>query len=271
VLPALPVIVGIAYAVAGAFGVAGVGAGGFTTVRVVRVLTDGGVWRGVAWTVATAGASTTLAAILAAILALSFRATGVVERIGRAATLLPFPIPHVVAAAGGVMLLGQSGVLSRAAAALGMVGTPSQFPALVLDRTGIGFALTLGWKETPFLAFFAITALATRGAALEEVARTLGAGSWQTLRRVVLPLLWRGMRPAAAAAAIFIAGSYEAAALLAPTDPLPLPIATYERYEAVDLTMRGDAYVLVLLGLALAALAVVAFEWGRAARELPDR
>ena len=159
------------------------------------------------------------------------------------------------------MLLGQSGVLSRAAAALGMVNTPSQFPALVLDRTGIGFVLTLGWKETPFLAFFAITALATRGAALEEVARTLG----------VLPLLWRGMRPAAAAAAIFIAGSYEAAALLAPTDPLPLPVATYERYEAIDLTMRGDAYVLVLLGLALAALAVVAFEWGRAARELPER
>jgi putative spermidine/putrescine transport system permease protein len=256
--------------VAGAFGVAGVGAHGFTTGRVMRVLTDGGVWRGVAWTVVTAGAATTLAAILAAILALSFRATGTIDRIGRAAALLPFPIPHVVAAAGGVMLLGQSGVLSRLAAALGLLNAPSQFPALVLDRAGVGFILTLGWKETPFLAFFAITSLATRGAALEEVAHTLGADSWQTLRRVVLPLLWRGMGPAVAAAAIFIAGSYEAAALLAPTDPLPLPVATYERYEAIDLATRGDAYVLVLLGLVLAALAVVAFEWRRTAREVPE-
>jgi ABC-type uncharacterized transport system YnjBCD permease subunit len=72
------------------------------------------------------------------------------------------------------------------------------------------------------------------------------------------------MLPAAVAVFTFVAGSYEAAVILAPSDPLPLPLLTWERFVDAGLDRRGDAYVLALLGLWIAALAVVAHEVVRA-------
>ncbi len=112
--------------------------------------------------------------------------------------------------------------------------------------------------------------LATRGVALEEAARTLGAGPWSIFRRVTWPVLWRGLLPAAVAVFAFALGSYEAAALLAPSDPLALPLQTMERYTDASLARRGDAFVLVLVALALSLAAVAAHEQLRTAREILD-
>jgi hypothetical protein len=74
-------------------------------------------------------------------------------------------------------------------------------------------------------------------------------------------VLWRGLAPAAIAVAIVIAGSFEGAYLLAPSHPLALPLLTYERYRTIDAARRADAYVLVLIGLALAVLGVAVWAW----------
>ena len=110
----------------------------------------------------------------------------------------------------------------------------------------------------------AVSVLETRGERLEETARDLGAGLFDVVRRVTWPLLWRGMLPAALAVFTFVAGSYEAAVLLAPSDPLALPLMTWERYTDAALSLRADAYVLSLLSLVLVILAVVVHEWMRA-------
>jgi hypothetical protein len=59
-------------------------------------------------------------------------------------------------------------------------------------------------------------------------------------------------------------GNWEAAALLAPSRPLALPLLAAERAADPDLARRADAYVVTLLLLALGALAVAAHEWTRA-------
>jgi ABC-type uncharacterized transport system YnjBCD permease subunit len=59
----------------------------------------------------------------------------------------------------------------------------------------------------------------------------------------------------------FVAGSYETAALLGPTDPLPLPVLTWERYTDAALERRADGYALALLGLCVAAVAVGIHAW----------
>ncbi|HEU4700158.1 MAG TPA: ABC transporter permease subunit, partial [Gemmatimonadales bacterium] len=158
----------------------------------------------------------------------------------------------------------QSGLLARLGHAAGLVATPADMPPLVYDRWGIGLVLTLAWKETPFLALLAVSVLATRGRALEEAARGLGAGTAARLRRVTLPLLWRGLLPGVIAVFVFAAGSFETALLLAPSDPLALPLLTAERAENLGLDARADAFVLALLAFAVAALAVAAHEWARA-------
>jgi putative spermidine/putrescine transport system permease protein len=183
--------------------------------------------------------------------------------MARLFAVLPLPIPHLAAAVAGLLLLGQSGLLARLLASFGLVTDPGAMPALVYDRFGLGLILTLAWKELAFLALVAFSVVATRGSRLEEVARTLGAKPFEVFRRVTWPLLWRGLLPAVVAVFVFVASTYEATAVLAPSDPLALPLLTLERYTDADLSRRGDGFVLVLLGMAVSLLAVAAHEWAR--------
>lgn len=264
-LVAAPVLVGVAYAVAAATGVVGpVGTGAASMDRIERVLAERAVWEGVAWSIWVAGAATAISTALAMLLAAVLRTDRRADRAARALALVPLPIPHVVAGLVALLILGQSGLLARAAFAIGVLDTPSGMPALVYDRSGVGLILALVWKETAFLALVAFSVLARKAAPLEEVARTLGARPIQVFRRVTAPVLWRGMLPAAAAVFAFVAGSYEAAALLAPSDPLALPLLTMERYTDASLDRRADAFVLALLAVAIAALAVALHERMRA-------
>lgn len=260
----------MAYATVGAVGLTGIGATGFSLDRISHVLAERTVWRSIAWSIWVAGAATILSVAAAACVAIMFRGRTVVDRMARVLAVAPLAVPYVVAGALGLLILGQSGYLARLAYACGWIASPNDMPALVYDTRGVGVVLTLAWKEFPFLALVAFSLLAVRGSALEETARTLGAGWWATLSRVTWPVLWRGLLPAGTAVFIFTLGNYEAAALLAPSDPLPLPMLTLERYVALDLSQRGDAYVLTLLGLLIGVAAVGVHEWTRAHAEILD-
>lgn len=263
-LVAAPVLVGIGYAAAASVGVAGPGAAGAGVERLTRVLSDRATWMGFGFTLWIAALSTTLATAGAVGVAALFRSGGRMDALARGLAALPLAVPHLVAGALGVWILGQSGLLARLGVAVGLVHTPAELPALVYDRLGLGIALTMAWKECAFLTVVATTLLASRTRAVEEAARTLGAGSWTTFRRVTWPILWRGLLPSIVAVFVFVAGSYEGAALLAPSNPLVLPLLVADRAADPDLSRRGDAYVVSLLLLGLAAVAVVAHEWSRA-------
>lgn len=263
-LVAAPVLAGVGYAAAAALGLTGVGAAGFTTARLTRVLAEGRTWASVGWTLGTSLAATLLAWATATAVAVTFRGGRRRDRLARALAVVPLPIPQVVAASCAVLILGQSGLLSRVGHAAGLVATPQAMPALVYDRWGVAVVLALAWKEFPFLALVAGAVLATRGAAAEEAARTLGAPPVAVFWRVTWPLLWRATLPSAVAVFAFVAGSYEAAALLGPSDPLPLQSLVRERAADLDLAGRGDAYVLTLIALGIAAAAVALHEWAAA-------
>ena len=260
---AAPVGLGVIYAALASLGVVGVGAAGFGIERVQRVLSEPSTWRGLGWTLWVAGASTLTASAAAVLVAVLFRSGTRSSRLARALAIVPLPVPQLVAATAGVLILGQSGYLARLTYSLGLLRVPAQMPALIYDRWGIGLIVTLAWKEFPFLALIAFAVLAIRGAAYEEVARGLGAGRGAVLRRITLPLLWRGMLPAIISVFILQAGAYEATALFAPSDPLPLPLLTLERYTDLDLGARPDAFVLGLVGMTLSIAAVLAYDWAR--------
>lgn len=264
-LLAAPVLVGAVYATAGALGMVGPGASGQISLeRTVRVLTERAVIEGTLWILWVAAASTLLAAAASVGIAVAFRGAARLDRLGQTLAVLPLPVPHLVAAVGGLLILGQSGLVARVAYHAGLIDDPAGMPALVYDPLGIGLIVALVWKEIPFLTLVAVSVLATRGQALEATARGLGAGDRDVFLRVTWPVLWRGMLPAIVAVFTFVAGSYEAAVLLAPSDPLPLPVLTWERFVDAGLANRADAFVLALLGLAIAALAVAVHEGVRA-------
>lgn len=261
---AAPVLVGIVYSALASLGVVGPGSGRVSPDAWVAALSDPQLLRGLRWSMWVAAAATLLATAAATLVATLFRAGTWSSRMARILALIPLPLPHVAAGVLGVLVLGQSGLLARVAFAVGWIDQPAAMPALVYDGWGIGLILVLAWKEFPFLAFVAFSLLNGRGAALEEAARTLGARRWAVFRVVTWPVLWRGLLPAVVAVFTFVAGTYEATVLLAPSDPLALPLLTVERYTDVAIANRGQAHVLVLIGLVASLGAVLLHEAARA-------
>lgn len=263
---AAPIALGAAYSLLSAVGIAGAGARGLTLQPMAAVFGDMQTWRGLAWTLLTAGAATLLALVTACATALWIRSRPWWLRLA----MLPMAVPHVAAALAVLLLLGQSGWLARLAHAFGLTATPADFPALVYDEAGVALVVAFAWKEFPYLLLTAVAVLATRADDLEAVARGLGASPAQTFRRITWPLLWRAMAPAVLATFAFLIGQYEMPLLLAPSDPLAFPLLAYERSVDPTLTRRAEAHVLGLIALAIAAGLVIAHAWWQP-RDLQER
>ena len=251
-LLASPVVVGALYSTLAPLGLAGAGANGPTLGAIGTVLRASDTWRGLGWTMATAAVATIAATAAACYVAVRLRTS----RAGHVLAILPMGVPHVAAALAALLLLGQSGFFSRITYMLGWTATPGEFPALVYDPAGVSLVVAFAWKEFPFLTLTALAVLLTTSTDLEEAARTLGANSHQTYRRVTWPQLWRGLAPAVLAAFAFLIGQYEMPALLAPSNPLALPLLTYERSVDSMLARRAEAH-LGLLALVVSALIVL--------------
>jgi ABC-type sugar transport system permease subunit len=116
----------------------------------------------------------------------SFRGRG----LARAAVLLPWALPTVVAALVWRFLFeGSPTGLANAV----LVGTGVRDGPLVWlgDPLGAWVPLVLAdvWKTTPFVTLLLLAGLQTIDAEVLEAARIDGAGALQRLRHVVLPLL----------------------------------------------------------------------------------
>jgi ABC-type sugar transport system permease subunit len=146
-----------------------------------------------AFTVASVTLELTLGCVLALAMNRAFRGRGLV----RAAILVPWAIPTVVAALiWRFMFDGDSGIVNAALASLGV-----DPPVWFVDRLAAWVPVVLGdvWKETPFVALLLLAGLQGIDASLYEAARIDGASAWRQFRHVTLPLL----KPALLVALIF--------------------------------------------------------------------
>lgn len=220
-----------------------------------RAAAQPGLAASVAATLWVAAVATGIAVGLGVTAALALRRVG---RTRAAATLVQanLALPHVVAAVGVVLLLGQSGLVARIAHALGLIDVPADFPALTADPLAIGAILAYAVKEAPFVAAVALARLAAAGDGAERAARGLGAGPVAVLRHVTLPTLAPAVAAAAAVAFAFALGAYEIPAVLGASRPKLVPVLAYELFVSRDVADRPVAVALAV-ATAAAALAVV--------------
>ncbi len=191
------------------------------------------------------GVSTILATILAVLAALALR-----HGSGRMVSVVfqvPITVPHLVAAVGIALVVSQTGLGARLAAALGLIGEPAEFPALLYDRYSIGIILTYVWKEVPFIALVVLAGLRGVAGELEEVARTLGANAWQRFWYVVFPIIAPGIVAASLIVFAFTFGAFEVPFLLGRSYPTILPVMAYDEYRSVNLTDRPAAMAINVL------------------------
>lgn len=185
--------------------------------------------------------STFLTMVLAVATALMLRKTFFGKRLVSFMYQIPIPMPHIVVAVGVLMLLSQSGLISRIFYHLGATSGPGDFPILVKDDLGIGIILVYLWKQIPYVGVIALAILQSIATNYEEVAQSLGASKWQSFRHVLLPLIIPGITPASIVCFSFAFGAYEVPFLMGKTRPTMLSVYSYQLYESLDLTGRPQA------------------------------
>ncbi|MGY1714630.1 ABC transporter permease subunit [Geodermatophilus sp. SYSU D01106] len=232
-----------------------------TTATYRALAGDRALLDGLRVSLGVAAASTALALAVGLGTALLARTTRLGGRLLRAAAAATVPVPHLVGAAAVGLLLADSGLAARALGA-------ESFPPLVAGPLWVAVVAEYAWKESAFVALVVLAALAAGERELDETAATLGAGPWQRLRRVALPMA----APAAVAAGgvtfAYVLGSYDVAWLLGRSYPEPLPVLAYRLWTDVDLARREQALAVAVVttALALACLLVTAALLARTAR-----
>ena len=218
-------------------------------------------------TLYVSGVSTGLSTVLAVLAALALRRSR--GRLSAVVFQLPITIPHLVAAVGIALVVAQTGLGARAAAGLGLVGEPRDFPALLYDKYSVGVILTYVWKEVPFIALVVLASLRGVASDLEDVARTLGAGAWQRFWYVVFPVISPSVVAASLLVFAFTFGAFEVPYLLGKSYPTMLPVMAYNEYREIDLAARPAAMAInVLIALITGAAAAL---YLRLARDLGGR
>lgn len=218
-------------------------------------------------TLYVSGVSTGLSTVLAVLAALALRRSR--GRLSAVVFQLPITIPHLVAAVGIALVVAQTGLGARLAAALGLIGEPKDFPALLYDRHSVGIILTYVWKEVPFIALVVLASLRGVASELEEVARTLGAGAWQRFWYVVFPVISPSVVAASLLVFAFTFGAFEVPYLLGKSYPTMLPVMAYNEYREIDLAARPAAMAInVLIALITGTAAAL---YLRLARDLGGR
>lgn len=266
--PALAVVgllvgVSLAYGVAQSLGLLAIIGASRVSLDAYRDLLSGAgpagreFWPALGFSLWVSLASTGLAALGALLVAAALSGR---RRTTDSPTLLMLNLnlafPHLVWAVALSLLLAQSGLLARLAAALGLIDGPAQFPVLVRDRYGLGIILHYVSKEIPFLVLIVLAVLRTQGATYDLVAENLGAGSWQRLRYVTLPLVLPALAAGSALVFAFSFGAYEVPSLLGVRYPRTLAVLAIEFFVNPDLNRRAAGMAISLI-ISLVTLAVV--------------
>ncbi|MFQ5890852.1 MAG: carbohydrate ABC transporter permease [Gemmatimonadota bacterium] len=155
----------------------------------------GALWHTLVFTLFSVGLELVIGLVLALALNRAYRGRGLV----RAAVLVPWAIPTVVAALlWRFMFESEAGIVNAVLRGAGLMDQPFVW-FIHYAAAWVPVILADVWKMTPFVALLLLAGLQNIDASLYEAARIDGATAWQQFRHVTLPLL----KPAILVALIF--------------------------------------------------------------------
>ena len=163
--------------------------------------------------------------------------------------LLPLLTSVVVRTFAWIVILGRQGIINSTLLSIGAIDTPMR-----LLYTQVGVVLALAQVQMPLMTLPLITALGRIDMNIEDASCSLGAGSWRTFWRVVLPLALPGVIAGctltyAAAITAFITQS-----LVGGGQMLFMPMYLYQQASTLQNWPFASAISIIFL---LAVLAVV--------------
>lgn len=217
--------------------------------------------RNLLFSVYLAGVSATLSVLLGIALAYAMVTTRqrVLKELALRTLEFGLIIPYLLVVFLAMLFLGQTGILARGSAALGILRDYRDFPVLIFDPLGIGIIWTFAFKGAPFIALFTYRMLDRISGTYKEVANTLQAGEWVAFRRIYLPLTSNTIIWSACVVLAYDLGSFEVPYLLNGLRPVPLSSQLYSAYVSPDLNAGVQAMALSMIILLVGILCVVSY------------
>ncbi|NMJ41418.1 sugar ABC transporter permease [Roseomonas sp. JC162] len=238
------------------------------------LLSDPEWWSAVRNTVVFAVTSVALETVLGVLIALALNEKMRGRGILRAAMLIPWAIPTVVAAQmWNWMLHDQYGVVNQALLALGVVQDPVAFTADPDLALWTVIAVDV-WKATPFMVLLSLAALQLLPDEIYEAAEIDGLGPVGRFFRITLPLIRPALMVAVTFRSLDALRVFDLMYILTGNSAAAASMSVYARQHLVDFQDVGygsaAATALFLMIAALTSLLVIA---GRiqAAPEEDDR
>lgn len=234
-----------------------------------NLLASDSFWDSLELTVRVAAISSLLAGLLGGLLAIALFLLNQYSEAGNSRLWhrlfqLPLTIPHLVAGYVIVLLFTQSGVISKLLASVGMIDEMTDFPVLVNDPFGWGIILAYTWKEVPFVLLMVYPVLARIQKSWREVSRVYGAGNWNFIREIALPIMMPSWIIAVFIVFVFTFSAFEIPFLLGVTYPGMLPVYSFQLYTDGSLSDRPEALAVnIILALMTICLGLATYYFSK--------
>lgn len=234
-----------------------------------NLLASDNFWDSLELTVRVAAISSLLAGLLGGLLAIALFLLNQYSEAGNSRLWhrlfqLPLTIPHLVAGYVIVLLFTQSGVISKLLASVGMIDEMTDFPVLVNDPFGWGIILAYTWKEVPFVLLMVYPVLARIQKSWREVSRVYGAGNWNFIREIALPIMMPSWIIAVFIVFVFTFSAFEIPFLLGVTYPGMLPVYSFQLYTDGSLSDRPEALAVnIILALMTICLGLATYYFSK--------
>lgn len=171
-------------------------------------------------------------------------------------------MPYLYAVFLAMVLLSQSGFISRLLYNIGILKDLKAFPELVFDRAGFGIIWAYVFKGTPFIALFVLNVMSRISSVYGDAAKTLGAGWITVLRKIYLPLSSGTIIWTSCIIFAYDLGSFEVPYLLGSISPTTLSSQLYSLFispdlSAVSVSMALNIIILILGGTIIGAYSLL--------------
>ncbi|RVD30975.1 sugar ABC transporter permease [Mesorhizobium sp. M4B.F.Ca.ET.017.02.2.1] len=222
------------------------------------LLVDRDWWRAVFNTVTFAGISVVLETVIGFALALLIDREFPGRGLLRAAILIPWAIPTIVAAKlWGWMLNDQYGIVNHVLLMSGVIHEPVAWianPAIAYWTVIIADV----WKETPYMTLLILAGLQMLPRDCFEAARIDGAGPWTILTRITLPLIWPALIVAVTFRALDALRVFDVIYVLTSNNKRVMSMSMFARRELIDFQLAGyGSAAATLLFLTIAAMTIM--------------
>jgi len=206
-----------------------------------RVLTDFRFTSSLQYTFYIALTSSVLSVILGVFAAFLVHKTGRGNKLSFTFYRVPILIPHIVVIIMIFHICFQTGIISRFAYNLGLIGSANDFPLLIYDRGGAGILLVYLYKQVPFVALMVFSISRNLDRKYYQIAENLGATPFQIMMRITLPLLAPTILSAFLITFAFGFGAFEVPYLLSSPARHTLPVLAFLDYRSPVLADRPAA------------------------------